>query len=78
MIIFKNLVALASIFIGATALFIALTVPAFLATSYLMIAMFCSGITAFCTWSLSRTNQLWLCVFTAIWLMMLVVGNGAV
>jgi hypothetical protein len=78
MIIMKNLVALAAIFIAVPALYVGVTVPAFLATSYLMIGMFCCGISAWATWNLGTQNKLWLAAVSALWWLMMVVGNGAV
>ena len=78
MTIIKNLAAIVAIFFGVTALYAGLTVPAFVASSYLMLAMFCAGVTALSTWTLSNTNKLWLAVFGIIWDILMVVGNGAV
>jgi hypothetical protein len=76
MIIMKNLVALAAIFIAAPALYLGVTVPVFLATSYLMIGMFCCGVFALATWTLSTKNKLWLAVAGILWTLLTVMGNG--
>lgn len=78
MTIIKNLVAIAAIFFGVTALYAGLTVPAFVAQSYLLIAMFCAGVTGLCAWSLSNQNKIWLAVFGVFWTVLMFVGNGAV
>jgi hypothetical protein len=78
MIIMKNLVALAAIFLAVPALYVGVTVPAFMATSYLMVSMFCAGVATLAMWSLTNTNKGWLCVFGILWALMMVVGNGAV
>ena len=76
MTIIKNLIAIAAIFFGVTALYAGLTVPAFVASSYLLIAMFCAGVTALSSWSLSNTNKICLSVFTVFWMVLMVAGNG--
>jgi hypothetical protein len=76
MTIMKNLVALTAIFFAVPSLVVGLTVPAFLATSYLMIAMFCAGATVLSAWSLSNTNKVWLAVVGILWLALMVVSNG--
>jgi hypothetical protein len=78
MIIMKNLVALAAIFLAVPALYVGVTVPAFMATSYLMVSMFCAGVATLAMWSLTNTNKGWLCVLGILWALMMVVGNGAV
>ena len=78
MTIIKNLAAIVAIFFGVTALYAGLVAPAFVASSYLLLAMFCAGVTALSTWTLSNTNKLWLAVFGIIWTILMVVGNGAV
>ena len=76
MTIIKNIVSLVAIFFGVTALYLGLTVPAFVASSYLMIAMFCTGVTALSSWTLSNTNKICLSVFTVLWTVLMFVGNG--
>ena len=76
MTIIKNLVAIVAIFFGVTALYAGLTVPAFVAQSYLLIAMFCAGVTGLCAWSLSNQNKICLFVFTVFWMVLMVAGNG--
>jgi hypothetical protein len=76
--IMKNLVALAAIFIAVPALYLGLNVPVFLATPYLLIGMFCCGISAWATWTLGTQNKIWLAVVSAVWWLLMVVGNGAV
>ena len=78
MIFVKNLSAIAAIFFGVASFYLALTVPVFVASSYLMLAMFCAGVTALSSWTLSNTNKLWLAVFGVLWSILLVASNGAV
>ena len=76
MTIIKNLIAIVAIFFGVTALYAGLTVPAFVASSYLLIAMFCAGVTALSAWSLSNQNKIWLSVYSVFWTVLMFVGNG--
>ena len=76
MTIMKNLVTLAAIFFAVPSLVVGLTVPAFLATSYLMIAMFCAGAATLAIWSLTNTNKVWLAVVGLLWLVLMVAANG--
>ena len=78
MIFIKNIVALGAILIGVATLYLAMTVPVIVASSYLLLAIFCVGILVLSTWSLSNVNKVWLSVFTILWAIMMVLGNGAV
>ena len=76
MLFIKNLAAIAAIFLAVPAFYSGLTVPAFLASSYLMLGMFCAGIVVLSTWTLSNTNKGVLAVFGILWSILIVAGNG--
>lgn len=77
MIIVKNIVASVAIFFAIPCLYLGLTVPAFVAGSYLMLAAFLGGAAVVAAWNLSNQNKLWLTLTTILWTALIVFSSGA-
>jgi|UPI0005930BB6 hypothetical protein len=76
MTVTKNLFALVAIFLTAPTLWVALTVPAFVAPTYLMLSFFGIAVMCVASWSLSNQNKFWLSCCAVGWMTLVAVANG--
>ena len=73
---FKIITSIAGMMIGMSALYLAFTVPSFLATPYLLVAFALAAVTYIAAKDLSTKFIIGLGIGSVVWLVMLSQANG--